>query len=107
SFFEGQSFVLANCDFVSNLDVASLVSEHQKRKSLATMLLYKNPAKQYKYSKVGVQADGRLCSLPKLQTATPTDTGIFTGIHVIESECLKLLEERPCGINDILYPALM
>lgn len=107
SFFAGETFVLANCDFVTNLDVSRVIEEHVKKQSLATMLLYQNLKKQPKYSKVGVDAKGQLCSLPKLQTQTPTQSGIFTGIHVIEPECLKFLEEKPCGINDILYPALM
>lgn len=106
-FFEGKPFVLANCDFVTNLDVNLLVQEHFQKQSLATMLLYKNPKKEPKYSKVGIDTDGRLCSLPRLETKTPFKTGIFTGIHVIDATCLKTLEEKPSGINEILYPWLM
>lgn len=106
-FFEGQPFVLANCDFVTNLDVGALIQEHFRTQSLATMFLYQNPRKEPKYSKVGIDSDGHLCQLPKLQTQKPAQTGIFTGIHVIESSCLNILEEKPCGINEILYPTLM
>lgn len=106
-FFEGQPFVLANCDFVTNLDVAALIENHFRSNALATMLLFKHPKKEQKYSKVGVDDEGRLCSLPKLQTRMPAETGIFTGIHVIDSTCLKILEEKPSGINEVLYPTLM
>lgn len=106
-FFGGQPFVLANCDFVTNVDLSEFILEHQRRKSLATMLLIQDEHRQRKYSKVGVNEEGHLCSLPKLETSKPVKTGIFTGLHIIEPECLKFLKETPCGINDLMYPALM
>lgn len=107
AFFEGEAFVLANCDFVTNTDLNSLIAEHQRKENLATMLLIQDEHRQRKYSKVGITDKGHLCSLPKLETRKPSKHGIFTGIHVIEAECLKFLKSEPCGINDLMYPALM
>ena len=106
-FFNGETFVLANCDFITNADIRPAIAEHFSRRALGTMLLYHNPEIQPRYSKVGVSENGNLCSLPSCQTQSPARTGIFTGIHLLEAETLGLLDEVPCGINEILYPRLM
>lgn len=106
-FFEGQSFVLVNCDFLSDLDLMPYIQRHQARGALATMVLHQNPKVQRHYSEVGVDEAGNLCSLPRCHTKAPARTGIFTGIHFLAPETLKHLEPVPSGINDKLYPVLM
>lgn len=106
-FFSGAPFILVNCDFISNVDLSAHVAEHVQRKSIATMILWQNEVMQSYYSKVGIDAEGHLCSLPRHGDKPPTQTGIFTGIHLLENDVFKHLKEVPSGINEILYPALM
>ena len=107
SFFSGEPFVLANCDFITNIDLRPLIAQHRERGATATMILLEDETLQPLYSKVGIDRDGYLCSLPSSQTRSPARTGIFTGIHILENETLRYLKAIPSGINEILYPALM
>lgn len=106
-FFEGQTFVLMNCDFVTNIPIAPVIEQHLHEKALATMVLLQDEIRERAYSPVGVNEAGHLCSLPKLKTATPKRTGIFTGIHVLHPSTLAVLKPEPSGINEILYPHYM
>lgn len=107
AFFEGEPLVLINCDFITNADLKPFIEKHQAKKSLASMVLWENAQAQAFYSKVGIDGEGHLCSLPLLTTQNPSRTGIFTGIHLLENEIFQYLEETPSGINQVLYPALM
>ncbi|MFM8312694.1 MAG: NDP-sugar synthase, partial [Deltaproteobacteria bacterium] len=106
-FFTEPELILANCDFVSNLDIKRYIEMHRSKKSKASMLLIQDESKQHLYSKVGVDTDEYLVSLPKLKTRSADQYGIFTGIHILNSDVLDLLNNRPCGINDTLYPKMM
>jgi len=107
AFFAGESFVLVNCDFVSDLSLAPFLERHAARDSLATMLLLRDEGLQLRYSAVGVDTGSHLCALPRKQVSTPAASGIFTGVHLLAAETLRWLPEGPCGINDVLYPTLM
>ncbi|NBX93094.1 MAG: NDP-sugar synthase [Proteobacteria bacterium] len=107
AFFQRKPFVLANCDFISNLNIEALIQFHLANKSWATMALMQDAERQKLYSSVGVDEKFQICSLPKKRTHEPTRTGIFTGVHVLDPEIFSFLEDRPSGINEILYPALM
>lgn len=106
-FFTEPEFILANCDFVSNLDLKKHIERHRSKKSKASMLLIQDESKQHLYSKVGIDSHEHLVSLPKLKTLSADQYGIFTGIHILNSEVLELLDNKPCGINDTLYPKMM
>ena len=107
SFFAGEPFILSNCDFVTDIDLSTIIATHQKRNALATMVLLNDPRRIAEYSAVGVASDSRLCKMPKYTSQKPDREGIFTGIHILEAETLKHLKPEPCGINDVLYPTLM
>ena len=107
SFFEGEPFVLSNCDFVTNLSLEPFIERHLHRKAIATMVLFKDEVRQPLYSRVGIDAKDNLCALPKYKTSAPVRGGIFTGMHILTQEIFQYLEEKPSGINDVLYPALM
>lgn len=107
SFFNKETFVLANCDFISNLDLSALIENHFRFGAWATMALIEDSKRQKLYSAVGTNSVGQLCSLPRKQTEEPFRRGIFTGVHVLGPEVFSFLEEKPSGINDVLYPSLM
>jgi NDP-sugar pyrophosphorylase family protein len=102
-----ERFVLCNADFVTDIDLLPVMKAHQAKRAMASMVLMKDKNKQKHYSSVGVDSNGFLCSLPKLTTQTPSETGFFTGIHLMESECLGYLTETFSSVNEKLYPALM
>jgi len=102
-----EPFVLAKCDFISNMDLRPLIEDHFKNEAWATMALLEDPEKEKLYSSVGTNSKGELCFLPKRQVSPPARSGIFTGVHVMSPEIFYFLEEKPSGINDVLYPALM
>lgn len=106
-FFREEPFLLANCDFVTDIDLAPFIEAHTKRQAFATMVLIEDPARQALYSPVAASASGTLCSLRGKQNAPVVRTGIFTGLHVLSPEIFGFLRPTPCGINDLLYPALM
>lgn len=106
-YLKGAPFVLANCDFVSDINILNHIENHLEKKALASMLLIQDPSRAHLYSEVGVDSSSNLVSLPKLKTHQAVRSGIFTGIHILNSEVLDLLESKPCGINDVLYPKLM
>ena len=107
AFFENETFVLMNCDFVTNIEILPVIQNHFQRQALATMVLLADEAREPAYSPVGVNEKGHLCSLPKLKTEDPIRTGIFTGIHVLHPSTLAVLQPVPSGINEILYPHFM
>ncbi len=107
SFFGTDSFVLSNCDFVTDIDLKPFIERHFDRSAIATMILFQDEMRQARYSTVGVDEKNNLCSLPKFKRSTPVKGGIFTGIHILNSKIFDYLEEKPSGINDLLYPALM
>jgi len=106
-FFRGEPLVLANCDFITDFDLRRAIRTHIENDALCTMVLWENPEKQLFYSKVGVDPASHLCSLPRTTIKEPTRTGIFTGIHILESAAFPYLKEVPSGINEVLYPTLM
>lgn len=107
AFFKGEPFVLVNCDFVCDFELTPLIHQHLEKNGLGTMVLFEDAARQALYSKVGVNAEGNLCSLPKKRVGAPARQGIFTGIHFLDCEAFRHLEQKPSGINDILYPLWM
>jgi mannose-1-phosphate guanylyltransferase len=107
SFFHQESFVLANCDFVTDFSLTRVIAQHQQSQALATMVLIQDAKREPLYSKVGIDEKGVLCVLRETKLKTPTETGIFTGVHVLAPAIFDLLEEKPCGITETLYPRLM
>jgi mannose-1-phosphate guanylyltransferase/phosphomannomutase len=100
-------FVLANCDFISNLNLSSVIQQHFSKNAWATMALLNDPERQKLYSPVGVDENSCVCSLPRKRISEPAREGIFTGVHVLGPEVFSFLEEKPSGINEVLYPSLM
>src|SRR5690606_11225089 len=74
-FFDKKPFVLVNCDFISNVDLLPLIKKHEESRSLASMVLWDNAQMQAFYSKVGIDGEGRLVSLPLLSTKEASRTG--------------------------------
>jgi len=107
AFLSDSRFILVNCDFVTNIDIKRFVDQHVEKNSKASMILIQDPSRQHLYSKVGIDQNDHLVQLPKMEISKAHRHGIFTGIHILEPSVFDLLENKTCGINDVLYPALM
>src|SRR5690606_23168385 len=71
SFFDGEPLILINCDFITNADLKGFIQKHQAARSLCSMVLWENAQAQAFYSKVGIDGEGHLCSLPLLTIGEP------------------------------------
>jgi NDP-sugar pyrophosphorylase family protein len=107
SFFEGEPFALLNCDFISNIDLKSVIDSHFKNKAHATLVLFDEAKLKEKYSPVGTNAKNLLCSLPHFENEKPKKTGIFTGIQILDSTAFEFIKEEPSSTTEVMYPALM
>lgn len=106
-FLGGGTFVLANCDFITNTDLSPYLRRHHEENSEASMILCQPRPEMKHYSRVGVDRESHLVSLPALTTHAAARTGIFTGIHILNPGVFRTLKEEPSGINEVLYPQLM
>ncbi|MEZ4750688.1 MAG: NDP-sugar synthase [Bdellovibrionota bacterium] len=102
-----EPFVLCNSDLITDLDLNAAIDYHFSQKAVATMVLLDDEEKKRRYANVGTDENGRLCQLPSKTTRTPKQTGIFTGIHILQPEAHQYLEPVFSGINQVLYPSLM
>ncbi|MBI1861883.1 MAG: NTP transferase domain-containing protein [Deltaproteobacteria bacterium] len=102
-FLAGESFVLANCDFISNIDLAPAIERHFSRGSCATMILV--PPREG-YTPVYCDEKSRLLGIGKSPRSTPF-SGTFTGLHILSPQALTYLRPLHSGINTDLYPRLV
>jgi NDP-sugar pyrophosphorylase family protein len=94
------TILVRNADFLSDVDLESMLRAHRATRALATLLLA--PARAG-YSAVEVDRDGRVLSLAGRPQADPSRVAgrhLFTGLHLIEEEVLDLIP--PEGPSDIV-----
>lgn len=106
-FFDGEPFLLCNCDFIANMDLRPILKRHHEKKAVATMVLIEDEKRQPLYSRVGANTNGNLVLLSDSTMETPSRVGIFTGIHILEPGVFTYLKEGPSGITQSLYGRLM
>lgn len=106
-FFDGETFLLCNCDFIANMDLRPIIQRHHEKKAVATMVLIEDEKRQPFYSRVGVNTKGNMVLLPDSRLETPYRVGIFTGIHILEPGVFSCLKEGASGITQSLYGGLM
>jgi mannose-1-phosphate guanylyltransferase len=93
-----------NCDFLSDIDLAALLTAHRASGMLATLVLI-DPRPGY--SKVEIDAAGRIVSLagkPEVDPGRVASSHVFTGCHVIDERVLDLIPVgRPSSIVSDVY----
>ena len=99
--------LLNNCDFLSDIDLTSVLAAHRRAGLPATLVLA--PARPG-YSIVEVDASGRVLSLggkPETDPRRVAGRHLFTGCHIIDESLLdRLPEGRPSNIVLDLYRPL-
>ena len=98
--------VVSNADFLSDIDLESVLRTHRDSGHLATLVLI--PARPG-YSVVLREAGGRVLSLagePRADTRLAEGEWLFTGCHVIDEELLgRIPADGPrCMVRDVYQP---
>lgn len=97
-FFGEGPFLLYNMDIVTDLDINKLYQFHLRKKGLATLAVRKRPGNRFFLT----DKDGILCGWINKATGekiltVEEDTGLteiaFSGIHIIEPEIFRYMEE--------------
>jgi mannose-1-phosphate guanylyltransferase len=108
SFVAEENFVVANCDFVCDIDLKGAVKFHLEKKALATMVLLPRPD-EHKYKTIGVDGEGRIVTFPYGPVGEkPKAGGVFSGIHIFHRAIFDEMPGDPVfGINRDVYPGLL
>jgi NDP-sugar pyrophosphorylase family protein len=119
-YFGNESFVVANSDNILDLDLASMIEFHRRRRAVGTFALYR-PQNQSAYSQLEIDRDGRLRRIrflrrdtggfddvPSGLSATGLQPYMFCGVYVCEPQALAgPLPEPPFGsIQELFAPML-
>jgi NDP-sugar pyrophosphorylase family protein len=105
SFFDEDTFVMANGDILIDLDLDEALTFHRRSGGMATLILYPQP-EPGKFPSIKINSQGRIVQFKHIHIAD--DAGyedyLFTGIHILEREIFDFI---PAGcsyeINDQAY----
>lgn len=93
-----------NSDFLSDIDVRAVAAVHARSGRAATLVLVRE---RPGYSRVDVDAEGRVISLAGLPEVEPDRVAasyVFTGCHIIDEDVLDLIPDTvPSGIVTHVY----
>jgi mannose-1-phosphate guanylyltransferase len=91
-----ETFVVVNSDTIIDVDLAAAIEYHQRKSSLATMVLRADP-RQDQYGQIEIDDAGRIRRiLGQGKAEGRLRSLMFTGVHVIEP---KLLDYIPPDVN--------
>jgi len=98
--------VVSNSDFLSDIDLASVLQAHRASECLATLVL---APRRPGYSVVLRDADGRVLSLagkPQVDPSRADGEYLFTGCHIIDEEVIERIPATgtSCIVNDVYCP---
>lgn len=101
------TFIVANGDVITTLDVASLVEFHRARRARATISLtpVEDPSQ---YGIVETDADGRVLAFHEKPSPDVTSSRDASGgTYVFEESCLDLMPgDAPLSVERVVFPAL-
>ena len=99
------TFLIANGDTLTDVDVAALVDAHHRSRALVTMALVPNTEPE-KYGGVLVDAAGVVSGFTRRGSTTPSNH--FIGLQVVDAEAFASLPDNvPHESVAALYPRLM
>ncbi len=90
-FLSGGTFVTVNGDTILRFPMAAALAFHREKKSLATLVLFPDPAKRY--TPVWIGPDGRVTGFGT-DAGDGTRSGFYTGCQIVEP-----------GLFDLIPPA--
>jgi NDP-sugar pyrophosphorylase family protein len=105
-FLGNGTFILVNGDFLADIDLREVVGFHRTKGARATMVLRKDE----RAGVISVDEEGKIGSFLEPARPLPPEwiRTIFTGIHVLEPEVLRLIPAPvPWEINRQVYPDML
>jgi len=86
-FFDGEPFVVVNCDTLLDVDLEALWRTHQANAALATLVVRADPLAD-RYGPLDLDASGRLRRMlgKPADVDVPLERFMFAGLHVISPE---------------------
>jgi len=103
-----ETFVVANGDVLTDLDLGALVAFHRSRPASATIHLtpVEDPSR---YGVVPTEPDGRVVAFIEKPPAGTAPTNLINGgTYVLEPEVLERVPpDEPCSIERVTFPALV
>lgn len=86
-----ETFLVAACDSLTNIDIKKALAFHKNKKALATMILKKIKNLE-EYGIIGLDNQGRVCQfLNKYKSKEPATKAAHTGIAILEPGILKYI----------------
>lgn len=108
SFVREKTFVVLNCDFLTDVSIEDAIAFHRKKKSVATMVLIPGPNTK-RYSGIGINKEGRIVQFPYgVPRGGETSSGMFSGIHIFDREIFnEMPDQEVFCINREVYAPLV
>ena len=102
---DGTTFLIANGDTLTTVDIAALLAEHRRSGSLVTMAVISNPEPE-KYGGVLVRTDGAVVGFTTRGSTQPSYH--FVGLQMAQAEAFAQLDaDTPYESVRALYPQLI
>ena len=104
-FFRNETFILANSDFLIDIDLSAVVDFHRRSGAAATMVLLEKRG-----GSIYIDDEGAIRQF--LDSSRDADGGWietgFTGFHILEAKVLSLIKKGvPWEINRQVYPEML
>jgi MurNAc alpha-1-phosphate uridylyltransferase len=97
-YFEGvEDFVVMNADILTDMDLSSMISQHQQKNSLATLAVSNRDTSRYfLFDEQNVLSGWRNVKTGEEKIVRDTETLVqkaFSGLHVINASLLKMISQ--------------
>jgi MurNAc alpha-1-phosphate uridylyltransferase len=97
-YFEGvEDFVVMNADILTDMDLSSMISQHQQKNSLATLAVSNRDTSRYfLFDEQNVLSGWRNVKTGEEKIVRDTETLVqkaFSGLHVINTSLLKMISQ--------------
>ncbi|HAW59962.1 MAG TPA: hypothetical protein DCW86_00630 [Actinobacteria bacterium] len=104
-YLEEGTFLVINCDVLTDVDLSGALEFHRERQALATLILIEveDPSS---YGMIGVDDRGRIGSfLGRSEVALKY--AVYGGICFLEPEIFELIPPGRSGLGDVVFPGLL
>jgi NDP-sugar pyrophosphorylase family protein len=103
------TFVVANCDTILDVDLSAALRFHRQRQAAATLVLRPDP-EAAAYGLVETDGEGRIRRLrgQPADVSAPLSAYMFTGLQILEPRVFDFMPEvRPFSTTRETYPGMM
>lgn len=111
SFFADGTFLVVNCDVITNVPLDDVIAYHREKHAVATLVLRPDPRAE-DYGTIECAPDGRIrrflaFRLPQAGTAA-LKKRMFTGVQVLEPKVFEyMVPDMAFSITKVTYPSML